>query len=53
MACTNRQSQVKATTLKEGTHTIIGTLNRILVELTHNPNMVNHHIAILGTKKMN
>jgi len=53
MGCTNRQFQVKATTLKEGTHTIIVTHNRIQMELTHNLNMVNHLIAILGTKKMN
>ena len=53
MGCTNRQSQVKATTLKEGTHTIIVTLNLTQAEHTHNLNMVNHHIAILGTKKMN
>jgi hypothetical protein len=53
MGYTNHLFQVKATTLKEDIHTMIVTHNRTQVEHTHNLNMVNHLIAILGTKKMN
>jgi len=53
LGSTNRLSQAKATTLKEATHTIIDTHNRIPVEHMRNLSMVNRRIAMLGMKKMN